>query len=119
MDTSYDKVSNAVLQAENPMSDAPMEDDPCLEAAEAQGCDCAPSPEALSIPKGQRGKRSTRKRSASLLWGSPGANASSEPDHGAASALRAKGAASAAKVCPGNQLDNDEAIARALAGMIP
>ncbi len=76
-----------------------------------------PSPEAPTVPKGQRGKRSSRKRAASVLWGSSDAEERSAPagkaespagvDHSAAPAPEAK---------PEDILNNDEAIARALAG---
>lgn len=77
----------------------------------------SPSPEAPAIPKGQRGKRSSRKRAASVLWGSPAPDDSSAPAHHALSEPRIhKPAAPVAEAKLEDMLDNDEAIARALAG---
>ena len=77
------------------------------------------SPEAPTVPKGQRGKRSGRKRAASVLWGS----SSSDAEDRSAPAIRSEAAAreenSAAmgqEAKPEDILNNDEAIARALAG---
>jgi hypothetical protein len=76
-----------------------------------------PSPEALAIPKGQRGKRSSRKRAASVLWGSPAPDDSSAQAHHALSEPRChEPAAPVVEAKLEDTLDNDEAIARALAG---
>ena len=77
----------------------------------------SPSPEAPAVPKGQRGKRSSRKRAASVLWGSPAANDSSAPAHHALLEPRShEPAAPVTEAKLEDTLDNDEAIARALAG---
>lgn len=73
--------------------------------------------ESPAVPKCQRGKRSTRKRAASVAWGSSDLDDSSSSAQKAESAPREKAAAApAAEAKPEDMLDNDEAIARALAG---
>ena len=75
------------------------------------------SPEAPTVPKGQRGKRSSRKRAASVLWGSSDAEERSAPAGKSESAAGAEdSAAPGSEGKPEDILNNDEAIARALAG---
>ena len=85
--------------------------------AVSTGEEGSPSPEVPAIPKGQRGKRSSRKRAASVLWGSPAPDDSSVPAHHALSEPRShEAAAPVVEAKLEDTLDNDEAIARALAG---
>ena len=79
----------------------------------------AASPEAPVIPKGQRGKRSSRKRAASVLWGSSSSDAEdrSAPAVRSETATRAENSAAfVPEAKPDDIVNNDEAIARALAG---
>ena len=75
------------------------------------------SPEAPAIPRGQRGKRSSRKRAASVLWGSSDAEERSAPAGRSESVAGVETSAAAiSEAKPEDTLDNDAAIARALAG---
>ena len=106
--------SRSLLQAEAVPSSTLKKESPSPARAAAALDEGVSSPEAPTVPKGQRGKRSSRKRAASVLWGSSDAEERSAPagkaesvDHSAAPAPEAK---------PEDILNNDEAIARALAG---
>ncbi len=75
---------------------------------------------ALAVPKGQRGKRTMRKRAASHSWASEDAADSPATATNAGAPHAAQQPGTAAGEEPQNdQLDNDEAIARALAGVHP
>ena len=104
-------------QSEGAPSSTLRKESPSPDEAVAALDEGVSSPEAPTVPKGQRGKRSSRKRAASVLWGSSDAEERSAPAGRRESAAGAEHpAAPAPEAKPEDILNNDEAIARALAG---
>jgi len=101
-DMPLQAIDNGMVRQQSPSAGAYEHEDP---------------QESPAVPKCQRGKRSTRKRAASVAWGSSDLDDSSSSAQKAESAPREEGAAApAAEAKPEDMLDNDEAIAKALAG---
>lgn len=109
--------SGSLMQADAVPSTSLRKESPSPAGAAAALDEGVASPEAPAVPKGQRGKRSSRKRAASVLWGSSDAEDRSAPA-GRSEAVAGMDASAAPVPAakPEDTLDNDAAIARALAG---